>query len=136
MDGNKLKIMIMKKNKVLILDESKWRCGAASPSKENKRGKGITKLENKEGYMCCLGQFCKQLTPKKDILDFCEPRELNVKISLLATGSRYNIDNTKFSNTAMSINDNEGTSVNQKVSKLRALLKSKGWKLVFKRAKK
>jgi len=45
-----------------VLDVNKWICGSPikSPSKGNFLGEGITQLINKQGYMCCVGQFALQ----------------------------------------------------------------------------
>lgn len=72
--------------KTLILKEAKWRCGdvTTNPIKEIDgkkveidvcRGKGNTELKNKEGYMCCLGQFTQQLKPGTQILQKSDPSD-------------------------------------------------------------
>jgi hypothetical protein len=50
--------------KILVLDESIWRCGDDAKDPNKSRGTGYTKLLNEEGYMCCLGQFSLQLSPE------------------------------------------------------------------------
>ncbi len=60
--------------KKYILDYSTWRCGDDGV---NKVGYGTTMLLNKEGYMCCLGQFCIQEGASKEkILEKAEPIDL------------------------------------------------------------
>lgn len=47
--------------KTLTLDLKKWRCGGDYGVKgESSLGRGETELLNKQGCMCCLGQFAEQ----------------------------------------------------------------------------
>lgn len=59
-----------------VIDRTIWRCGKGSDPRYN-RGEGLTRLLNKEGYMCCLGQICKQIGyDDEDIIDIGTPYPL------------------------------------------------------------
>lgn len=112
--------------KTLYLDIKTWRSGGSG---KNRVGCGTTTLLNKEGYMCCLGQFCKQVGLKDDdILMRSSPDELEHKVNTLNRKG----DNSQFSLDAMEINDDEGTTPSQKVKKLQSLCKKYNRKLVIK----
>jgi hypothetical protein len=122
--------------KTLTLDYSKWRCGRNSEKPENKLGTGPTLLLNTSGYMCCLGQFSSQLKAeltKSDLMYKSTPSQLlNVnKGGIPYLTKQYGVfsKNTEFSNSAISINDDRGTSVEQKIDLLRKLMKKVGLKL-------
>jgi hypothetical protein len=133
--------------KTLILDESIWRCGGVHINPIHKingqeveidsvRGRGYTVLRNKYGYECCLGQFTKQLKPDMRILGFSDPKETGKVIPLLSKKVGNRVVNTKLSEAAIGINDNEKISVETKVKKLKSLFKRRGIKIIFKRIKK
>jgi len=133
-----------KKSKVLILDESKWICGSpdvkfGEMSHLTTRGEGSTRLLNDEGYMCCLGQFAKQLNPKiteGDLLNFGDFNNFHIKIPFLTRRTKWKeTTNSGISSIAISINDDTETKIEEKVKKLRSLFKTKGYKLIFKRKK-
>lgn len=115
--------------KVLVLDYRKWRCGGDYHNSEFSHGVGTTLLENEEGYMCCLGQFCKQAGLKKnELLDVDTPSSLpNVVLGLV----KYGTDNG-FSNTAIAINDDESSTIAWKVRKLQTLCRKYRRELVLK----
>ena len=120
--------------KTLILDEAKWRCGN-NADEANRRGTGGTRLLNREGYMCCLGQFSKQLNKKVTdelLLDAGKPYEIYLHIPLLL---KKNGTNSDLSREAMKINDDTDTTVTEKVKALRKLFAEKGFKIIFKRKK-
>jgi hypothetical protein len=138
----KTKKTTKKKSKVLILDESKWICGDplvnfGKRSRLTTRGEGSTRLLNDEGYMCCLGQFAKQLNPKITegyLLNFADFNNFDVKIPFLTRRTKWKeITNSSISSIAISINDDIETTIQTKVKKLRSLFKTKGYKLIFKR---
>src|SRR5580692_307373 len=98
--------------KTLTLDYSKWRAGG--DQKKTKIGKGDTFLRNKQGYMCCLGQFSLQLDPslrKKDIMGHACPDSLGKEIPSLTKpdplGDGTIFNNTKLTSKAMYFNDGE-----------------------------
>lgn len=127
------------KVKKLILDQSKWICGtpAENDNKNNCLGSGETKLLNTEGFMCCLGQFAKQLNSKIDdniLLGKGKPASLKQYVRLL--NEQYlnpanGYTNTNLSDRAISINDNTDTTVKKKKSLLKDLFAKKGYKIVF-----
>lgn len=109
----------IKKPKVLILDCKTWRCGGDEHLEktplENCLGKGETVLLNKEGYMCCLGQFSLQVNPElksKDILFKGAPDVVECDLGFLQ-GNHCN--NSDFSNIAVEINDDDTTTLQQKL---------------------
>lgn len=128
----------MKVLKTLTLDLAKWRCGGNTSEPTNRMGEGRTMLCNGEGYMCCLGQFAPQINPK-------------VKDAILYTGDPYNIKingvdifveslnfknemgsmyNTDLSIAAININDDEETTVQEKIEKLKTLFENEGYTIV------
>lgn len=125
--------------KTLILDESKWRCGSDSKSLKIRRGRGETRLLNKEGYMCCLGQFSLQLNKnlrKEDIFHLFWTEDIEKKVPLLNKKCNSYICSTKLAEKAIMINDSVFTTVEEKVKKLRGLFKKEGYRIIFKRIKK
>lgn len=117
----------MKFPKTLILDVKTWRCGANG---NNRLGKGSTSLLNNEGYMCCLGQFCKQVDAKICGSSPCSITHIDPSFdnNLLVQES---IDSA-FSAVAMEINDDPNTTPKQKIKKLRSLCKKYRRRLVVK----
>lgn len=117
--------------KILILDYSTWRSGGDGP---NKLGKGNTALLNREGSMCCLGQFAPQLNYgiKKDcMLDQGNPADLPKKIPGLSKRdgkNDYYLD-TKLSTTAIGINDDANTTPQEKIILLKRLFSKNGYKI-------
>lgn len=125
-----------------ILDVKKWRCGGDDNEiNANSLGKGDTEMLNGEGYMCCLGQFSKQLGvsdrkllenggPENVIGEYSTRRmkekakslEAFVYLSEIRKGYR----NTLLSKKAININDDEYTSPKQKIVKLKKLFKEYG----------
>lgn len=122
--------------KILILDEATWRCGKDTSNPNNRRGKGSTRLENEEGFMCCLGQFSNQLKKGLNIKNNYYPASTGKYIPFLTRKlkSELYVD-TKLSRKAISINDNQDTSIFKKVKELRSLFATKGIKIVFRRMK-
>jgi hypothetical protein len=118
----------------LILDYSKWRSGG---NEENMVGKGEVALLNKEGFMCCLGQWCHQLGISEQLLfQQGEPYELRQKIEHFTYGDEVSfmdegdyIANTELSTTAIGINDNPDTTPEEKIKELSQLLESEGIEL-------
>src|ERR1700677_2452869 len=117
--------------KKLILDYSKWICGGDGI---RKMGLGSVGLLNKEGYMCCLGQWSLQLgaTPEQ-IINKGEPFEVPVYME----GLNYHYDedeqqhfkNDGITNEAISINDDEDTTPEEKVTLLTELCAKYGFQL-------
>lgn len=116
--------------KTLVLDTSKWRCGDCSIYEGNRLGVGHTRLLNDEGYMCCLGQFARQLSKDVSILNVSMPGDMNKKIPLLneeipISGGTI-IKSSLFSRDCSEINDNEKTSIEQKLLALGILCLAEG----------
>ena len=108
--------------KTLTLDVNKWRCGANGGYK---LGEGDTELLNSEGFMCCLGQFASQLNPiikTEDLLYIGEPSDINYEIVDLNKKTGFeNMCNTDLSFKAIDINDNDDTTVIEKIDLLKEL---------------
>lgn len=118
-------------SKTLTLDVSKWRCGITAFDKENRTGEGTTYLLNDYGYMCCLGQFALQFgASKEELLHNSYPTSLSRNYPLISkkTKGGYIIE-TRFSDNAIHINDNESTTVKTKIKQLKSLCKEHGYKL-------
>lgn len=116
--------------KTLTLDYKKWRCGSYG-GKDTAHGRGSTNLLNKEGYMCCLGQFSTQLNPKvklKDILNISAPSCLDKLIPALSK-NKLDVQDTNLSDSAMAINDDSNISIEQKIKKLKSLFQKKGYRI-------
>lgn len=101
--------------RTIVIDRAKWRTGHTSEF--NKTGLGSTRLENIEGYCCCLGFACAQLGFDVDLK--YEPSDLRTMIPGL---TEYSDDggfyrNSAFSNDAMEIND-DGTTTPKEKEKL------------------
>lgn len=119
------------KNKTLTIDCAKWRCGSISDISENRLGFGDTEMLNREGYMCCLGQLSLQLNKKLgncSILKRYSPEDCGARIPILTD---KNIRDTNLTFEAVTINDDEDTTVKEKIRLLRALFKKKNITLRF-----
>lgn len=120
--------------KKLILDYSTWRCGGEG---KNKLGEGRTALLNYEGFMCCLGQFSLQLgseITERDLDDEAEPSDMWKLIPYLTIPNEngeeeFGYYNTQLSNRAMKINDDEKTSVTEKIEQLKELFKEEEFEI-------
>lgn len=119
----------------LILDYSKWRCGGQDiaralnvPDIGIGVGVGLTALCNTEGFMCCLGQWTKQLHPEYRLIGKGRPRDLG---EMYEFTERVNgqIESSFFATEAMLINDSQYTSVDEKIQKLTELCKTYKYKL-------
>lgn len=131
-----------------VLDLNKWRCGSEGP---NQLGKGDTCLENHHGYCCCLGLFSKQIDTDCRILSNTEPEMAKYSINiednplLKIVGENEprqdnvyelgSIVNSDLSSECMGINDEEKTTVKQKIDKLKKTLKKYGHSLKVKNDK-
>lgn len=123
----------MKLPETLYLDLKKWRCGGDSRSKKKRMGHGETYLLNNEGYSCCLGQWIQQTDKSLNIKGFSSPKcVFNCKIHTLVNPSIFNFD-TKFAGECMDINDDEDTTILEKIASLRKILKKYKRKLVVRR---
>lgn len=120
-------------SKTLVLDYSTWRCGGNRG--KNKLGKGSTYLVNDQGFMCCLGQFTPQLNPSitpKQMKDCGEPDQINEDIPVLTKErdeEQDTIVNSELSTKAMTINDDEDTTPEEKIQELQYLFKEEGYEI-------
>ena len=123
--------------KELELDLNKWNCGRNG---KTSFGRGMTCLENLEGYQCCLGQFINQIDSNIDIVDRGYPSSCKTEIDKLAIKRKQNAHNiyysdTKFSRKCFIINDDENTTVKEKIELLKNTCKKEGIKLKVKNNK-
>jgi hypothetical protein len=116
----------------LTLDYSKWICGEGG---QYQVGKGESALLNKDGFMCCLGQWAVQLgVPQGAMLGIGEPESLNGAVPGLSYPYEYDEDtrsnrNTTFSGEAIGINDNKKTTPDEKIDLLGELCEKNGFEL-------
>ena len=114
----------------LILDYKKWSCGNGpfwqdkAPAK-NRHGVGKTSLHNEKGYSCCIGQFMKQeghtasfLKGKGAPYDCKLHEHPNKPRSTFTKKSFISLDNSTLAENAMKINDDENTTIAQKITQL------------------
>lgn len=129
-----------------VIDCNKWICGnphyPVLPGDVNCRlGSGSTRMLNRFGYMCCLGQVCGQLGfTEEQMMELGEPHEVfcsgyKPQINFLCEkgeedGEEYFI-NSAFSVKAMEINDATTTTVREKIDLLTAHFKEAGHELEF-----
>jgi hypothetical protein len=122
--------------KELILKKSEWICGFPSSRRpiENCMGEGETRLCNDQGFMCCLGQFSLQIDPTlqtRDLKAAHYPAALKKIIDgLTEAAEEGGICNTELSQKAASINDDELTTVEQKINLLTELFAKHGYKII------
>ena len=103
-----------------ILDYSKWRCGFHG---DHALGKGVTALLNDQGYMCCLGQWSKQLGATDDeLMHKVSPWHIKRVLPALTKATEYGFCNTDLAIRAMSINDCGDTTPERKINELTELL--------------
>lgn len=139
----------MEFTKTFTIDCKTWRCGKHTKIKKNRLGIGTTCLLNKEGYMCCLGQVAKQellesgnvydvVVSKNEVDELLfntnEPEQLDIFIPLLneeVLTEYCNYTNTDLSFQAMGINDNQVTTIKEKIEKLTNLFNDNGYQLNF-----
>jgi len=140
----------MKKTKLkpLLLFEEFWRCGTEQEetinTSETARGNGCTRLLNEQGFMCCLGQFSMQLDETitdRHLLSNVSPDSLNKLIPDLTyadhhidahtNSMRRTIRNTSEVNEAIVINDDQNTTVKEKIKRLKNILSKMGYDLIF-----
>lgn len=118
--------------KELTLNYKVWRCGGTVPSSnpKNCHGEGVTALLNKNGYMCCLGQFALQLgADREEIIGRPYPTTIDKKISPLTKVELNTIVGTAFSEIAVDINDDDSTTIPEKIKALKKLCKKYKYKL-------
>lgn len=115
------------KRSTYTIDYKKWRSGSET---SNQVGIGDTELINEEGYMCCLGQICRQINPTLNLLHITTPVVLGEKIPHLTDTYRNNYINSPLSLQAVSINDAE-KEIYMRIYKLKNLFHKNGITLRF-----
>jgi hypothetical protein len=121
----------------LVLDCEKWRCGDNGEGTVNALGKGLTRLLNNEGYMCCLGQFAEQAGADPEDLYCAMPCEIGYCIQGLNKYDGYDreYEDTVISDKCSEVNDDPNTTIVQKIKKIRSILKRSGRTLIVKNLK-
>ena len=115
--------------KKIQIDRSKWRTGKDG---KTKTGRGETALLNNEKYKCCLGFICEQVAPWEDIELMGEPDEIDEVIEgLTEEHDGLSPVNSELTNQAMSVNDDEETTPQEKETKLTELFKESPYELIF-----
>lgn len=124
---------------------SDWRCGHFAPPESGRRlGLGFTSMLNDEGRMCCLGQFARQAGVSDNYLlgEDCpvgvadkmgRAYDTNFVVPASAPATEeeeYDLFvHTALANRLMNINDDEKTTIAEKVSAIREALESHGIQL-------
>lgn len=125
--------MKLKKLDTYVIDRSKWRCGSDGLFRS---GKGLTKLLNAEGYMCCLGMTCQQAgVLKTDLMNKNNPGEINSVVPRFSTKGKIDntvITDTKLADAAININDDSSITREERERRLKTLFGKWKLKLVFK----
>lgn len=124
---------------IYTLDLSKWRCGDNSPNDDCRLGDGETKMLNKHGFMCCLGQFAEQRGYGEACLGNGEPSDI-ASLHLEVYDERFvfiddedggsNAGNTALANECIEINDAVATDIWQKLCALAERLDREGLRLI------
>lgn len=127
--------------KQLIIDRSKWRTGGEG---YRHTGIGDTQLLNDDGYMCCLGFYCLQAgIPSEDILGVGEPDDIDgvrdfynkfedMELLLVDMEPYENLMNkTKFTIAAISINDKETITPDEREQMIKDHFGSVGIEVVY-----
>ena len=115
------------KKKVIKINRAKWRTGHDG---KYSTGFGATSLHNNNGFKCCLGFVCCQVT-KKACRNGSVPNELERNILGLTFYKKDSWYNTDLARKAISINDNERTKPETKEHQLLKLFKNSPYKLEF-----
>ena len=127
--------------KELILDYKRWRCGYMGKDENCRLGDRtrMTMLQSDLGRKiplehdrCCLGQFILQLRSdftEEKIKDIADPYQFGMVIELLTYDNDGFIKNSEFSQEAIDINDNEYTTIVEKIKLLKELCLKHDYKL-------
>lgn len=114
-----------------IINRASWRAGLGAPAGSS-CGHGFTRLLNEEGFMCCLGQVSLQLgASQEEIYNYQTPAGAHVGSDILSLCGNGKCQNTGLSIQAMNINDDVGTTLEEKENKLINLFKEYGHELRF-----
>lgn len=121
--------------KKVRINRAKWRSGG--DLSESYTGEGDTYLVNDEGYRCCLGFACHQLSNLnlQQLTCIAEPGGLQTVIPLLNyIDNDYGwncMENTDFSDECVAINDDATITSKQREYKLKRKFKANGIELEF-----
>lgn len=119
----------MNKRKKIQIDRSQWRTGQDG---DNKTGVGETCLRNSDKFKCCLGFICEQVEPPLHLEYSAEPYQLDSYVEgLTEEFDRGRFENSKLSYDAISINDDQDTTPQEKEAKLTELFKDSAYELIF-----
>lgn len=112
--------------KQYTIDYAKWRSGKNGA---NSVGEGVTELLNHEGYMCCLGQICREEgISEKDILGVGAPFQIErEEIPYIKKWG----GTTKLAKKAMQINDLGVFPIVDRIKMLAKLFLAEGVELKF-----
>lgn len=116
----------------LTIDRSTWRCGSDGI---HRRGHGITRLRNEQGFMCCLGHVASQCGVSfGDLFNFGEPYEMRFNDCLdgvLVDCDLGRTRNSALSKDAIAINDNDDIDDQSRETQLTELFSAHGHELTF-----
>lgn len=130
----------------IVIDRSKWRTGGNHlPRLPSERiyqtGKGLSALQNDQGYLCCLGFICKQTVddPDNRIITSAYPSTLSHRLqqeipgmTVRKTNAGYPLyANTMLADDAALINDSPTTTPKVKEARLLELFKDSMFELEF-----
>jgi hypothetical protein len=117
--------------KEFTLDYKTWRSGG-DDSNPNALGEGLTRLRNKHGYMCCLGQYCIQAgVSPNELTGQAEPGDLGLEVPGINYARGFDTEifyNTSFAREAMNINDDENRTPEERLTALKELFEKHGIK--------
>jgi len=114
----------MTDKKLVIIDRATWKNGSQSNAFYNKFG--ITKLENMQGFSCCLGFVCRAEGYDTKGGRYYYPSSLGVVIpglTVKASDLLLNYKDTDLSTQAANINDDEKITNTQREYRLRKLFR-------------
>lgn len=131
-----------------IIDCARWVCGmgnmytsktpevsTSETENKNRLGKRPTLLLNGTGHMCCLGQLAEQMgVPREKLYGIGMPSKLDKESSRMLAGflvTHGNLAPTPLALAAVAVNDNEVTTVEQKIIALKRLFAVKKINLEF-----
>ncbi len=109
------------------LDCAKWKCGSIGGRPDTALGTGLTLLLNNQGFMCCLGQFSKQLGFSADqLLGIANPSELQKENIFTKLNDHGSMLCSPLSIEAIGINDDNNTTIDTKIERLCRLFAENG----------
>jgi len=115
------------------IDRSKWRCGGSG---KNAHGRGMVRLQNHEGFMCCMGMAAKAADPDAEILDVGLPADVEehneaFRELLLKPGKVREITDSDFVNDCVGINDSAAMTAEMREANLQATAEEYGHEFEF-----